>query len=428
MPKLSKFLLVTLLLWPVAPALAQVLAPSEIGDGGARQLQQSHMSKLQAIAAAVEGHKFAYPFYLSRVLDVEQKQMAHTDQRSIRFDRFNDQMLLMVTGNYYVSYAADQVNANERVHKTMDEVVRPMLRAAVPLFVNDDGFDGYAFEIAYHVRNKVMGSISENAENVVFVFPRNAAQHFIRATNDEQLQAALMEGQVFLNAEPFNLWVFGEKPSDQEIQKRRDVAAADRKPKAERAPGIAASALLAQPDPSVASELIKPPAMPMRIVLPRTLSDLKLSYASKIGNLQQQLNEQAHYVSYAPPDFIGFHQAIFLEFSVDTNLDAAVSGSRYKLAALAFDDHISHLIRPTLAYFQNSTDFDGLVFSTTIRQPGKSNSEAVEFFFPFSAIKCYAQYDCSGQQLIDSSFVLINGERVTLNLQIAEADQIPAQP
>ncbi len=428
MLKLNSLLLSVILLSSIASSVAQVLAPADIDDHAARQLQQAHMSQLKAIAASIEGQKFPYPFYLSRVLDVEQKQMAHTDQRSIRFDRFNDQMLLMITGNYYVSYAADRINANERIHKTLDSVVRPMLQAAVAQLANADDFDGYAFEIAYHVRKNAMGSLSENAENVVFVFPRSAAQHYVQATNDEQQQAALLEGQVFLDAQPFNLWVFGEKPTDEDIAKRRAVATANHRSKTVATSTHSASALLPQPDPSVATELMKPPAMPMRIVLPQTLTTLKLSYAGKIASAQAQLDKEAHYVKYAPPDFIAFHQAIFLEFSVETTIDPAVSGSRYKLAALAFDDHISHLIRPTLAYFQESTDFDGFVFATTLRQASKSNSEAVEFFLPFSAIKCYAQYDCSGQQLIDSGFVLINGERVTLNLQLAEAEQIPVQP
>ena len=426
MPKLSKCLSLLLFLASLATAYAQVLAPGEIEDHAARQLQQSHMSRLETVAAAIGEHKFAYTFYLSRVLDVEEKQMARTDQRSIRFDRFNDQLMLMITGNYYVSYAVDQVNANERVHKTMEEVVRPLLLAAFPQFKNEDGFDGYAFEIAYHVRGKAMGALSEHAENVVFVFPRSAAQHFLRATNDEQLQAALMEGRVFLDAEPFNLWVFGDKPSDQEIQKRRDAASAQRS-KGEHHTDGSGSALPPQPDPSVAADLIRPPVLPVRLVLPQELSALRLSYAGKIASLRKQIDDQAHFVTYAPPDFIAFHQAIFLEFSVDTNLDPTISGSRYKLAALAFDEHISHLVRPSLAYFQDSTDFDGFVFATTLRQVAKSSSEAVEFFFPFSAIKCYAQYDCSGQQLIDSGFVLINGERVSLDLQIAEAEHSSAQ-
>jgi hypothetical protein len=54
-------------------------------------------------------------------------------------------------------------------------------------------------------------------------------------------------------------------------------------------------------------------------------------------------------------------------------------------------------------------------------KPGtNANSQAVEFFFPFTALRCYERYDCTGQQLIDAGTVLINGERVSLDLQIAE--------
>jgi hypothetical protein len=97
-----------------------------------------------------------------------------------------------------------------------------------------------------------------------------------------------------------------------------------------------------------------------------------------------------------------------------------VSGSRYYLAALAFDEHITHLVRPVLAYFPRETEFDGISFSTTIKSVN-ADPEAVEFFLPFHAMRCFARYDCTGQQLIDSAIVLINGERAGLNLQVAEA-------
>jgi hypothetical protein len=45
---------------------------------------------------------------------------------------------------------------------------------------------------------------------------------------------------------------------------------------------------------------------------------------------------------------------------------------------------------------------------------------AVEFIFPLKLMSAYADFDCTGQQLVDASFVLINGERVSLNLQAAE--------
>jgi hypothetical protein len=93
---------------------------------------------------------------------------------------------------------------------------------------------------------------------------------------------------------------------------------------------------------------------------------------------------------------------------------------------MAFDDHIAHLIRPLVAHFKDDQQFDGIGFSTTVHIPGKtaatSTSQAVEFFFPLAALHCYERYDCTGQQLIEAGSVLINGERVGLDLEIAEAN------
>ena len=123
---------------------------------------------------------------------------------------------------------------------------------------------------------------------------------------------------------------------------------------------------------------------------------------------------------------IAFRKQAYLEFSITTPLQASAAGSRYKMAALAFDEHIAHLLRPVMAYFKGSLEFDGIGFSTTIHLPEKppatqGSSEAVEFFFPTAALRCYETYDCTGQQLIDQGAVLINGERVSLELQVAEA-------
>jgi hypothetical protein len=55
-----------------------------------------------------------------------------------------------------------------------------------------------------------------------------------------------------------------------------------------------------------------------------------------------------------------------------------------------------------------------------IRLSDDSPAEAVEFFFPLRVMHCFATYDCTGQQLLDSGTVVINGERSALDLQIAE--------
>ena len=424
MRTISFGLLVVGLSLSLCTANAQILGAAEITDPAAQQLQTNHMAQLRAIAGTIQAHQFPFPFYFSRTLDIEQKQMDRADQRGIHFDRYNNQLMLVMTGNYYVSYAGVQVEKNDRVRKVMEEVVTPLLKAAVPQFEKDDSFIGYAFEFAYHVREKALGVPSEHAENVVFIFPRAAAQHFASAQSDGQIQAAILDSQVFVDAEPFTLWVGKERPSDEEIEKIREA----RKQK-DKAPDLAKTAAPnGTPSATVASSLINPGHAPARIILPSTLADLKLKYADRIARMQRELGPQAHFVSYTAPDFVGFHQAIYLQLPLATALDAGLSGSRYKMAALAFDDHIAHLIRPSLAFFQDSADFDGLVFSTSISQTGKDNSTAVEYFIPFSAMKCYAQYDCSGQQLLDGGFILINGERATLNLQVAESERVVEKP
>jgi len=140
----------------------------------------------------------------------------------------------------------------------------------------------------------------------------------------------------------------------------------------------------------------------------------------------KELDTQAHFVDYAPPAVVAFRKGAYLEFSVNTSLPAGPDRSRYKLAALAFDDHIAHLIRPFMAYFKGDLEIDGIAFSTAIHQADKSastqGSEAVEFFFPTDGLRCYESFECSGQQLIDQGSVLINGERVSLELQAAEVE------
>ncbi len=144
----------------------------------------------------------------------------------------------------------------------------------------------------------------------------------------------------------------------------------------------------------------------------------------------KELEPDAHFVNYAPPAFIPFHHQVYLELSMTTALNEPPDASRYKLAALSFDEHISPLIRRVLAYFSGDQNFDGISFSTTVRprvRPGASTPKAlsVEFFFPLESLRRYQSYDCTGQQLMNDGIVLINGERVQLDLQLAEGAGLP---
>src|SRR5579864_282786 len=121
-------LAVATLIAAVPQIRAQVLAPPEILDPAMRALQQKHLPELKAAAVDITTHNYPYKFYLSRTLDVTEKQEQVTDQRSVRFSNFQGHTVLQVTGNYFASYSEDSVNQNERVKQTYLDVVLPILR------------------------------------------------------------------------------------------------------------------------------------------------------------------------------------------------------------------------------------------------------------------------------------------------------------
>jgi hypothetical protein len=156
------------------------------------------------------------------------------------------------------------------------------------------------------------------------------------------------------------------------------------------------------------------------------MQKLQTTYSATLQQLITDLTPQAHFVAYAPPAFIAFHNGAYLELSMNTDLEQPSGPSQYRIAALAFDSHIAHILRATSKYFHNP-EFDGIDFSTTVHQPGSAGAESVEFVVPFAALGCYAKYDCTGQELINRSIVLINGESVSLDLQRAETALVSEQ-
>jgi hypothetical protein len=273
-----------------------------------------------------------------------------------------------------------------------------------------------------------MGVMVERPENLMVFLPQSGALQLLGSRDENVQQAGLLQGQVFLNAQPVNIWLNGEGPQPapgseplvSSIERAEPLAGTQI---AQTGVGGSGREELGAAAPMVAkpNDIVVPP---VRDASPPALEALQASSQEVLAKLVKELAPQAHFVAYASPSFVTFRQEIYLELSLNTTLPESAAGSRYKIAAMAFDDHVAHLIRPTLAYFKEEAKFDGVSFSTTVhlagRSPAAAGTEAVEFFFPFAALRCYDKYDCTGQQLVDAGAVLINGERVALDLQVAE--------
>jgi hypothetical protein len=411
-------------------AQSQVLPANEIKDPELRALQERDMDSLKQLGADILALPTDYPFYLSRKLDLDQAKQKWADQRSIQFNRYQGKIVLQITGNYYAAYSAEKMNSDQRARETFLRVCEPILKASVKHFQNNASVQAYALEISHHVLGKIGGVTAERAENLVIILPQAAATRLVNSDDDRARQAALMQGQIFVNAKAATIWLNGEilelaeqnapgDPSAQSTTSSSKDLLHGGVPDSEKVPSPVRGPELQPVKPSEA-------AAPPRDTSPESLATIQSSYQKIIDGLLKDLNPQAHFVSYQPAAIIAFRKQAYLEFSITTSLPASSAGSRYKMAALAFDEHIAHLLRPVTSYFKGNPEFDGIGFSTTIHLEGKTaaaqtSSEAVEFFFPTVALRCYETYDCTGQQLIDQAAVLINGERVSLDLQVAEA-------
>ncbi len=411
----TEWIVTTLLFFAVSTICrAQVLSPPEILDPELRELQQKHLAELKSVAVTIASHQFPYHFYFSRKLDLSEEQERSSDQRSIQFARFQSRIVLQITANYFAAYSGELLTKDDRARKMFEDVMLPILRVEVPAMQQEQAIDSFALEISHHVRKKTIGVVTERAENVVLVIPREAAVRLVSASTAAGQQAALQQASIFLDSQPLALWapvretavVAGVAPPSPPLSAARRVPVSVQAPAP--SPAAVPSPIAVQQDTSA-----------------ETLKSLQATWQETINRIVRDMDAAARFVGYAPPSFIGFHKGAYLQLSLTTPLPATAAGSRYRLAAMAFDDHIARLIRPLLAYFKDDPKFDGIDFSTSIRLEGApadaGAAVAVEYIFGMPSLRCYEQYDCTGQQLINSGFVLINGERVGLDLQSAEA-------
>jgi hypothetical protein len=425
-------LILSLFLSPLAAA--QVLSPLEMSNPAMRGLQQRYASELKGVASDLTQHKFPYAFYFSRKLDIEEHEQRQSDQRSIHFERYNNHTTLEIIGNYYAAYSGDRMDADHRLRQTFNDVILPILQVVVPKFESASEVEVFGVEVSHHVRKAVMGVKGEFPENVVMMIPRELAARIVHSPDPATRQNLMLDAEVYLSGQPTLLWLTGDRPvvaddlppHPSNTKSERVNVSLKSQPAHAVQSEPARSTLTGAGLPTLASIAVPPElkSEPLHDATPRGLTALLEQNRDSIDKMAREQNASAHFVQYAPPAFIEFKKGAYLQLSMTTSLDAMATGSQYKLAALAFDRHIAHLIRPILAYFTATSGFDGIDFSTTVKIAGDekgANTESVEFILPVPALRRYEQFDSTGQQLLNEGIVLINGERVSLDLQIAEA-------
>jgi hypothetical protein len=149
---------------------------------------------------------------------------------------------------------------------------------------------------------------------------------------------------------------------------------------------------------------------------------IQSKYHTQFDALAKEGAAKFHFVAYAPPSCVLFRGQVYLQLTLrnpapfDKN-----STSLYKRAAQSFDLFLAPMLKDLLAKVPATQEISGLDI-TVLDQfaSNTSSSEALEFICPLSSLRQFADYTITNQDLINQSVVLVNGVRVSLNLQQVE--------
>lgn len=418
---------ILLLLFGPARSFAQV-SPAEIPNPSLKVLEQAHLSKLIAINRTVPLLTYSFPFSLNRYVGSDPKSQTGVDGRGLEFVNFHDQIVLKVTGNYQAAFDADRLTPNQRSGRVFNDVIYQILEIVPSYFSAADGFDAIGFEICYHVRRKAPHYEYEGKEFLVAVLSKADAFRYAAAPTDSERQELLNRSEIFLNGKPFGLALSGSEPLD--------VATLQRSVKQ---PATAASQKQGTPSPSydpanfartgqdgIGTSETASMQMPEIATVVRTRADaerLETKYKSQLDALAAAGLANYHFVQYAPPSFVVFRNQLVLQLTLrNPNSFDREATSIYKRAARSFDLFLSPQLKSILERIPDDAELGGLditILNDLTASTGHS-SEALEFVCPLKALRKFANADITNQELINQSVVLVNGVRISLNLQQVE--------
>src|SRR6266700_1908710 len=155
-------------------ASAQV-SPAEILNPDLKALEETYFPQLKTLNQSVSKTKFPFPFYLSRYVGLDPAQQAEADSRGLEFVRFQDRVILKVTGNYNAAYDTNRMTQNDSAANTFRTIVLPILNLVTAALPQELTCDGIGFEISYHAHTRERSYDYEGKEILVVVLDRDDA-------------------------------------------------------------------------------------------------------------------------------------------------------------------------------------------------------------------------------------------------------------
>ena len=424
-----------------ARASAQV-NPSEILNLDLKALEETYFQQLKTLNQSIARTKFPFPFYLSRFVGLDPAQQAEADSRGLEFVRFQDRVILKVTGNYNAAYDPARLTQNERAASTFRTIVLPILGQLTAALQEDMACDGVGFEISHHVHTRERSFDYEGKEILVVVLDRGDAWALSRSSTGAERQEIVNRSKIFVSGKEFGLSLSERDPLNVQALPRSIPAKLDATSTARSSTMAGHASLLgsklAMPSPIAASPadavsasakpaLSAPKAAdPQPANPPPTQTDadrLGEKYQLQLAALANAGATKFHFVDYAPPAFVVFHDQIALQMTLRNSIQfGPAKGSIYKRAAQSFDLFLAPQLKDLSDRISPDVEFQLFDFSVLnkLSAGAKGTSEAIEFICSRSALKQFLNAEITNQQFLDQSIILVNGVRIALNLQLVE--------
>jgi hypothetical protein len=427
------------ILLAASSARAQV-SPGEIANPNLKTAEQEYLPQIRLLQHAINETQFPFPFILTRYVGLDPSRQSSLDTRGIEFVYFQNRILLKTSGFYTAAFNSEQLTANERVSRTFQEVITPILRLIAREIPPDVNCDGIAFEIAYHARAPRKDSDFEGREILAVVLERADAFAFLSEPGNEQRQAILNRSGIYLDAQPFGL-ALGQKDS-LNLEALAKLGSEDATPRAPAASPAVAPTRLSIANPRLAPAALSTSvratpagigaanivsssaaeASPKAAASPADADRLQAQFQPQLDALLKEDGATFHLVDYAPPSIALDHKQLALQLTFrNSSAFEKSTSSIYKRAAQSFDLFLAPQLKALVPKLPEDLPVDALEFSVLNRLGNeKDASEAVEFICPLKAIRSFVEDEMTGQDLINQSLVLVNGVRIHLDLELVE--------
>ena len=414
--------------------LAQV-SPAEIINPHLKALEQEYFPHLVTLNRQISAEHHPFPFVLSRYIGADPKDQRGMDTRGLEFVYFHQRALLKFSGDYNAAFSTLTLTRNQRAAQVFTDIVAPVLRLLPQHFITHSDFDGFGFEISYHVREGRGKGSYEGRENLVVVMPADDALRFSQAADRNAQQSLLNRSEIYISGERYGLALGQADPlSLEEIADSLPAGKREQSSEAvenqsstsnSSASGFNSHPASASTNNSAGTELgtQKPASADSSPPLTAAqVDEMQATYQSSLDQYGAAVRTFLGQTSSVAPSLALFRNSLYLQFTLrNPQIFDKDKTSLYKRAALSFDTFLAPHLSDVVSRIPAVSGLKGLditiLVSTSANGP---SSEAVEFLCPLPALRRFIAYEISNQDLIQESLIIVNGVRISLNLQQVE--------